>query len=93
MPLRPVERPKVVLFAGDHGIAALGVSARPAGGAADLVRAVLEGASPAAVLARRMDVPVRVVDLALDCAPDTFPAEVSGTGCGAAAAASTSRTR
>ncbi|MEU6815239.1 nicotinate-nucleotide--dimethylbenzimidazole phosphoribosyltransferase [Streptomyces sp. NPDC046860] len=77
VPLRPVERPKAVLFAGDHGIAALGVSRRPEGSAADLVRAVLEGASPAAVLARRLDVPVRVVDLALDCAPDAFPAEVS----------------
>lgn len=77
VPVRPVEHPKLVLFAGDHGIAALGVSRRPEGGAAGLVRAVLEGASPAAVLARRLDVPVRVVDLALDCAPDAFPAEVT----------------
>ncbi|MFB7777091.1 nicotinate-nucleotide--dimethylbenzimidazole phosphoribosyltransferase [Streptomyces bauhiniae] len=77
VPVRPVEHPKLVLFAGDHGIAALGVSRRPEGGAADLVRAVLEGASPAAVLARRLGVPVRVADLALDCDPDAFPAEVT----------------
>ncbi|MFF7383919.1 nicotinate-nucleotide--dimethylbenzimidazole phosphoribosyltransferase [Streptomyces griseoluteus] len=77
VPVRPVQRPKLVLFAGDHGIAALGVSRRPEGGAAGLVRAVLEGASPAAVLARRLDVPVRVVDVALDCDPDAFPAEVT----------------
>ncbi|MFE0103729.1 nicotinate-nucleotide--dimethylbenzimidazole phosphoribosyltransferase [Streptomyces sp. NPDC059009] len=78
VPVRPVERPRVVLFAGDHGVAELGVSARPAGSAAELVRAVLSGASPVATLARRLDVPVRVVDLALDCAPDALPAEVAG---------------
>ncbi|MEU2058892.1 nicotinate-nucleotide--dimethylbenzimidazole phosphoribosyltransferase [Streptomyces sp. NPDC013455] len=76
VPVRPVERPRVVLFAGDHGVAELGVSARPAGGAEQLVRAVLEGASPVSVLARRLEVPVRVVDMALDCAPDAFPADV-----------------
>ncbi|MFD7135040.1 nicotinate-nucleotide--dimethylbenzimidazole phosphoribosyltransferase [Streptomyces sp. NPDC059894] len=76
VPVRPVERPRVVLFAGDHGIAALGVSARPAGGAGQLVREVLEGGRPAAVLARRLGVPVRVVDMALDCEPDAFPEDV-----------------
>ncbi|MFI5682506.1 nicotinate-nucleotide--dimethylbenzimidazole phosphoribosyltransferase [Streptomyces sp. NPDC051636] len=76
VPVRPVERPRVVLFAGDHGIAERGVSARPAGTADQLVRAVLEGASPASVLARRLGVPVRVVDMALDCAPESLPAEV-----------------
>ncbi|NDZ87673.1 nicotinate-nucleotide--dimethylbenzimidazole phosphoribosyltransferase, partial [Streptomyces sp. SID10115] len=34
VPVRPVEQPRVVLFAGDHGVSELGVSARPAGGAA-----------------------------------------------------------
>ncbi len=77
VPVRPVERPRVVLFAGDHGVAGLGVSARPAGGAEQLVRAVLEGASPVSVLARRLEVPVRVVDMALDCAPDALPKDVS----------------
>ncbi|ARP69867.1 nicotinate-nucleotide--dimethylbenzimidazole phosphoribosyltransferase [Streptomyces pluripotens] len=76
VPVRPVERPRVVLFAGDHGVAELGVSARPAGSAEHLVRATLEGASPVAVLARRLDATVRVVDMALDCAPDAFPEDV-----------------
>ncbi|MFE0512661.1 nicotinate-nucleotide--dimethylbenzimidazole phosphoribosyltransferase [Streptomyces sp. NPDC058964] len=76
VPVRPVERPRVVLFAGDHGIAELGVSARPAGTAERLVRSVLEGGSPVSVLARRLGVPVRVVDMALDCEPDALPAEV-----------------
>ncbi|MEU6573084.1 nicotinate-nucleotide--dimethylbenzimidazole phosphoribosyltransferase [Streptomyces sp. NPDC046805] len=75
-PVRPVERPRIVLFAGDHGIAERGVSARPAGGAEQLVRSVLEGASPVAVLARRLGVSVRVVDMALDCEPDGLPADV-----------------
>lgn len=76
VPVRPIERPRVVLFAGDHGIAALDVSARPAGSAGLLVRAVLEGASPASVLARRLGVPVRVIDMALEADPEGFPDEV-----------------
>ncbi|MFG3167215.1 nicotinate-nucleotide--dimethylbenzimidazole phosphoribosyltransferase [Streptomyces sp. NPDC048200] len=76
VPVRPIEHPRVVLFAGDHGIAALGVSARPAGTASALVRSVLEGASPAAVLARRLGVPVRVIDMALEGDPEGLPAEV-----------------
>ncbi|MET7574659.1 nicotinate-nucleotide--dimethylbenzimidazole phosphoribosyltransferase [Streptomyces sp. NPDC005492] len=76
VPVRPIARPRVVLFAGDHGIAELGVSARQAGTADQLVRSLLEGGSPAAVLARRLGVPVRVVDMALDCEPGSLPDEV-----------------
>ncbi|MFJ6630204.1 nicotinate-nucleotide--dimethylbenzimidazole phosphoribosyltransferase [Streptomyces sp. NPDC091376] len=76
VPARAVERPRVVLFAGDHGVAELGVSGRRAGTAHELVRATLEGASPVAVLARRMDVPVRIVDAGLDCDPDLLPEDV-----------------
>ncbi|WP_329409116.1 nicotinate-nucleotide--dimethylbenzimidazole phosphoribosyltransferase [Streptomyces sp. NBC_00704] len=75
-PVRPIERPRVVLFAGDHGVAGLDVSARPAGSAAELVRQVLDGGRPVSVLARRLGVPVRVVDMALDCDPEAFPADV-----------------
>ncbi|GAA2600461.1 nicotinate-nucleotide--dimethylbenzimidazole phosphoribosyltransferase [Streptomyces axinellae] len=77
VPVRPVAAPRLVVFAGDHGVAAQGVSARAAGTAVELVREMLEGASPAAVLARRFEVPVRVVDMALDCAPDELPTEVT----------------
>ncbi|MEU8787518.1 nicotinate-nucleotide--dimethylbenzimidazole phosphoribosyltransferase [Streptomyces sp. NPDC048637] len=77
VPVRPVERPRVLLFAGDHGVAGLGVSARPAGGTRDLVRAVLDGASPAAVLARTTGAQLRVVDLAVDCDPEELPEEVT----------------
>ncbi|MCL6674298.1 nicotinate-nucleotide--dimethylbenzimidazole phosphoribosyltransferase [Streptomyces panaciradicis] len=76
VPVRPIERPRVVLFAGDHGIAELGVSARPAGGAERLVRDILEGGRPVSVLARRLGVPVRIIDMALDCDPGSLPDEV-----------------
>ena len=42
------------------------------------MRAVLDGSSPVAVLARRLGVPVRVVDMALDCDPDALPDSVAG---------------
>ncbi|RFU83180.1 nicotinate-nucleotide--dimethylbenzimidazole phosphoribosyltransferase [Streptomyces triticagri] len=76
VPVKPIERPRVVLFAGDHGVASLDVSARPAGGAQRLVRAVLDGESPVAVLARASGVPVRVVDMSLDCDPAELPKDV-----------------
>ncbi|MFD5553056.1 nicotinate-nucleotide--dimethylbenzimidazole phosphoribosyltransferase [Streptomyces sp. NPDC127068] len=76
VPVRPVERPKVVLFAADHGVAELDVSSREAGTAHALVRGVLDGASPVAILARRSGVPVRVVDVGLDCEPDVLPEDV-----------------
>ncbi|MFJ8307778.1 MULTISPECIES: nicotinate-nucleotide--dimethylbenzimidazole phosphoribosyltransferase [unclassified Streptomyces] len=75
-PVRSVERPRVILFAGDHGVAELGVSARPAGSAHTLVRSVLDGASPVAVLARRQGASVRIVDAGLDCDPGLLPEDV-----------------
>lgn len=79
VPVRPIEQPRVVLFAGDHGVAALDVSGRAAGTAYELVRATLEGATPAAVLARRFGVPVRIVDAGLDCDPELLPEQVVRT--------------
>lgn len=76
VPVKPVERPRLVVFAGDHGVAGLDVSGRPAGTAHTLVRAALDGASPGAVLARRAGVSVRIVDAGLDCDPDLLPDEV-----------------
>ncbi|MFI5802904.1 nicotinate-nucleotide--dimethylbenzimidazole phosphoribosyltransferase [Streptomyces sp. NPDC051561] len=76
VPVRPVARAKVVLFAADHGIADLKVSAREAGSAHRLVRAALDGESPVAVLARRAGAQLRIVDAGLDCDPDLLPEEV-----------------
>ncbi|GAA2831985.1 nicotinate-nucleotide--dimethylbenzimidazole phosphoribosyltransferase [Kitasatospora sp. CM 4170] len=76
-PVRPLSAPKVLLFAADHGVAALGVSRLPAqGGTAARVRAVLDGTAPVALLARRFGAEVRVVDVAVDADPADFPAEV-----------------
>ncbi|ROQ69532.1 nicotinate-nucleotide-dimethylbenzimidazole phosphoribosyltransferase [Streptomyces sp. 840.1] len=79
VPVRPIGQPRVVLFAGDHGVAALGVSGRAAGSAHELVRAALDGATPGAVLARRFSVPVRIVDAGLDCDPELLPEHVVRT--------------
>ncbi|GAA4765976.1 nicotinate-nucleotide--dimethylbenzimidazole phosphoribosyltransferase [Streptomyces sanyensis] len=76
VPARAVGRPRAVLFAGDHGVARLGVSAREYGTAHELVRAVLEGERPVAVLARAEGVPVRIVDAGLDCDEGLLPEEV-----------------
>ncbi|MFE9847436.1 nicotinate-nucleotide--dimethylbenzimidazole phosphoribosyltransferase [Streptomyces sp. NPDC005576] len=76
VPVRPVDQPRVVLFAGDHKVAELGVSGRAAGSAYELVRATLDGASPLAVLARSFSVPVRIVDAGLDCDPELLPESV-----------------
>ncbi len=77
LPVEPLRQPRMVVFAGDHGVAELNVSARPAGSASTLVREALDGTSPAAILARRFEVPVRLVDMALDCEVDELPAEVT----------------
>ncbi|MDK1476754.1 nicotinate-nucleotide--dimethylbenzimidazole phosphoribosyltransferase [Streptomyces sp. 549] len=77
VPAQYLSRPRMVVFAGDHGVASLGVSARPAGSAVELVRAALDGESAAAVLARRAGVPVRIVDVSVDCDPAELPAEVT----------------
>lgn len=79
VPVRPIEQARVVLFAGDHGVAELGVSGRAAGGAHELVRATLDGSTPLAVLARRFSVPVRIVDAGLDCEPDLLPEAIVRT--------------
>ncbi|MFD7432179.1 nicotinate-nucleotide--dimethylbenzimidazole phosphoribosyltransferase [Streptomyces sp. NPDC059818] len=79
VPVKPIDQPRVVLFAGDHGVAALDVSGRAAGSAHELVRATLEGATPLAVLARRFSVPVRIVDAGLDCDPGLLPEQVVRT--------------
>jgi nicotinate-nucleotide--dimethylbenzimidazole phosphoribosyltransferase len=76
-PTAPVERAKVLLFAGDHGIASLGVSALPPGGTLRRVRAVLEGEAAVSVLARRFGAQIRVLDLAVDADEDALPKEVT----------------
>ncbi|MBT0565313.1 nicotinate-nucleotide--dimethylbenzimidazole phosphoribosyltransferase [Williamsia sp. CHRR-6] len=73
-PPAPFANPTVVVFAGDHGVAAAGVSAYPPEVTAQMVGAVAAGGAAVSVLARQVGAQVRVEDLAVDA--DT-PAELS----------------
>lgn len=77
LPVAPLRHPRLVVFAGDHGVASLDVSSHRAGTAHTLVRETLEGTTPAAILARKFEVPVRIVDMALDCDPSDLPEEMT----------------
>lgn len=74
-PPRPLERVRVVVFAGDHGVAAQGVSAYPAEVTGAMVRSILAGDAGISVLARLHGASVRVVDLGVDA---DLPADVTG---------------
>ncbi|OBF94906.1 nicotinate-nucleotide--dimethylbenzimidazole phosphoribosyltransferase [Mycobacterium sp. 852002-51152_SCH6134967] len=65
-PPRPLERPRVVVFAGDHGVASAGVSAYPADVTAQMVATFDAGGAAINVLAEAAGATVRVVDIAVD---------------------------
>ena len=65
-PPRPLDRVRVVVFAGDHGIARAGVSAYPPEVTAAMVRTFVAGQAGVSVLARQHGVGVRVLDLGVD---------------------------
>ncbi|MFD4294508.1 nicotinate-nucleotide--dimethylbenzimidazole phosphoribosyltransferase [Rhodococcus sp. NPDC058505] len=71
-PPTPFARPRVVVFAGDHGVARHGVSAYPAEVTAQMVANFLAGGAAVNVLAAANGAGVRVVDIAVDA--DTDPA-------------------
>jgi nicotinate-nucleotide--dimethylbenzimidazole phosphoribosyltransferase len=64
-PPRPFTRPRVVVFAGDHGVAAQGVSAYPAEVTAQMVANFMVGGAAVNVLAAAAGATVRVVDMAV----------------------------
>ncbi|MDQ1692332.1 MAG: nicotinate-nucleotide--dimethylbenzimidazole phosphoribosyltransferase [Pseudonocardiales bacterium] len=70
-PPRDFGRVRVVVFAGDHGVVAAGVSARPVEVTAQLVRHLFTGAGAVNVLAELAGATVRLADLAV--AEDTDP--------------------
>ncbi len=72
-PPRPVERPRVVIFAGDHGVAASGVSAYPPEVTAQMVRNFVAGGAAVNVLARLTGASVRVLDLSVDADLSDLP--------------------
>lgn len=65
-PPRPFSRPRVVIFAGDHGIAASGVSAYPSEVTAQMVQNFLSGGAAVNVLASEAGATVRVVDMSVN---------------------------
>ena len=65
-PPHAFERVRAVVFAGDHGIAAQGVSAYPSAVTAQMVAGFLSGTAAVNVLAGLAGATVRVVDLAVD---------------------------
>ncbi|MGJ7904870.1 nicotinate-nucleotide--dimethylbenzimidazole phosphoribosyltransferase [Actinopolyspora sp. H202] len=65
-PPRPFDRPRVVVFAGDHGIATNGVSAYPSEVTAQMVDNILTGGAAVNALAANAGAGVRVVDMAVD---------------------------
>ena len=66
-PPRQFERARVVVFAGDHGVTAAGVSAFPAEVTAQMVANIDAGGAGINVLAELAGASVRVVDVAVDC--------------------------
>ncbi|MEC3958339.1 nicotinate-nucleotide--dimethylbenzimidazole phosphoribosyltransferase [Nocardia sp. CDC153] len=70
-PPKQFERARVVVFAGDHGVAKHGVSAYPSEVTAQMVANFLHGGAAVNVLARLADASVRVEDLAVE--GDTAP--------------------
>ena len=83
-----VERPHVVVFAADHGVAADGVSAYPAEVTAAMVEAIRSGAATITVLARQAGATLELVDVGVGrptgnirvadaMSPDEFDAAVT----------------
>lgn len=69
-PPRPLSRVRVVVFAGDHGIARHGVSAYPSEVTAQMVANFRNGTAAVNVLAEAAGATVRVADLAVDADTD-----------------------
>lgn len=77
--LQATERPRasgapIILFAGDHGVTAQGISAYPAAVTVEMLKNFASGGAAISVLARELGLPLTVVDagtLAVDPVPGT----------------------
>jgi nicotinate-nucleotide--dimethylbenzimidazole phosphoribosyltransferase len=76
-PPAPIDRIRVVIFAGDHGVADEGVSAYPREVTGAMVAAFLGGFAGVTVLARGAGAQVRVLDLGVRVDLPDLPAEVT----------------
>ena len=76
-PPRPLTDVRVVVFAGDHGVTASGVSAYPAAITPAMVRAIAAGVAGVSVLAAANQVSVALYDLAVDAEFTDLDPEIS----------------
>ncbi|MGZ4446552.1 MAG: nicotinate-nucleotide--dimethylbenzimidazole phosphoribosyltransferase [Nocardioides sp.] len=76
VPPPELRRVRLVIFAGDHGVAAHGVSAYPPEITAAMVRTFVAGRAGVSALAAAHDVAVRVLDIGVDDDLDGVPADV-----------------
>lgn len=77
VPPRPLTDVRLVVFAGDHGVAAHGVSAYPAAVTEAMVRTIVAGQAGVSALAQEHGVRVSVLDVAVDADLADLPAEVT----------------
>lgn len=77
VPPRPLTDVRLVVFAGDHGVAAHGVSAYPAAVTEAMVRTIVAGRAGVSALAREHGVAVTVLDIAVDADLAGLPPEVT----------------
>ena len=77
VPPRRLTDVRLVVLAGDHGVAAHGVSAYPAAITEAMVRTLVAGRAGVSALAREHGVAVIVLDVAVDADLDDLPAEVT----------------
>ncbi|ANE04440.1 nicotinate-nucleotide--dimethylbenzimidazole phosphoribosyltransferase [Corynebacterium crudilactis] len=66
VPPRPLNNSKIVVFAGDHGVAAKGVSAYPSSVSLQMAENITAGGAAINVMARAAGASVRLVDVSLD---------------------------
>lgn len=76
VPPRQIQNPRLVIFAGDHGVAGHGVSAFPPAITGAMVRTFLIGKAGVSALAKANGVAVRVLDIGVDEDFDDMPADV-----------------
>jgi nicotinate-nucleotide--dimethylbenzimidazole phosphoribosyltransferase len=77
VPPRPLTDVRLVVLAGDHGVAAHGVSAYPPAVTEAMVRTIVAGRAGVSALARAHGVTVEVLDVAVDADLADLPGEVT----------------
>src|SRR6476469_1214454 len=77
VPPRPLTDVRLAVFAGDHGVAAHGVSAYPSAVTEAMVRTIVAGRAGVSALAREHGVVVSVHDVAVDADLSDLPAAVT----------------